>query len=205
MVYPESGQIRQRQGHADAGRQPGPHLDRYHDPGYAENPVGSDPRFVYNYAAVPQKIAMGNAQDDPGLFENQIHYQIIATSATCRSRTPAPSAPGTWKCRQLNNEIDLSTVGDVVLHLYYTALDGGSRVSADRADQQHRQPAHLAGSRSSARRTTSPRRRRPSPTRIRWPHGRPSWPRRLRASIRRSPWRFRRRSSRPGRAARRSP
>jgi hypothetical protein len=24
-----------------------------------------------------------------------------------------------------NNEIDLSTVGDVVLHLYYTALDGG--------------------------------------------------------------------------------
>ena len=26
---------------------------------------------------------------------------------------------------QINNEVDLSTVGDVVLHLYYTALDGG--------------------------------------------------------------------------------
>ena len=42
-------------------------------PGYAENPVGSDPRFIYNYAAVPQKIAMGNAQDDPGLFITSIH------------------------------------------------------------------------------------------------------------------------------------
>src|ERR1035438_9007280 len=27
---------------------------------------------------------------------------------------------------ELTNEVDLSTVGDVVLHLYYTALDGGS-------------------------------------------------------------------------------
>ena len=27
---------------------------------------------------------------------------------------------------QANNELDLTTVGDVVLHLYYTALDGGA-------------------------------------------------------------------------------
>jgi hypothetical protein len=30
---------------------------------------------------------------------------------------------------QLSNEVDLSTVGDVVLHLYYTALDGGAALS----------------------------------------------------------------------------
>ena len=44
--------------------------------GYEENPVGSDPRFVYNYAAVPQKIATGNAQDDPGLFVTSISSNI---------------------------------------------------------------------------------------------------------------------------------
>ena len=38
--------------------------------------VGSDPRFVYNYAAVPQKIALGNAQDDPGLFITAIASNI---------------------------------------------------------------------------------------------------------------------------------
>ena len=38
--------------------------------------VGSDPRFAYNYAAVPQKIALGNAQDDPGLFVTAIASNI---------------------------------------------------------------------------------------------------------------------------------
>ena len=43
---------------------------------YAENPVGSDTnRFAYQYGAV-QSVVTSNAQDDPGLFENQIHYQI---------------------------------------------------------------------------------------------------------------------------------
>ena len=44
--------------------------------GYPEKPVGSDPRFVYDYAAVPQKIALGNAQDDPGLFVTSISSNI---------------------------------------------------------------------------------------------------------------------------------
>ena len=42
---------------------------------YAETPPGQDPRFAYQYGAV-QTIATSQAQDDPGLFENQIHYQI---------------------------------------------------------------------------------------------------------------------------------
>ena len=92
--------------------------------GYAESPVGSDPRFVYNYAANAQKIAMGNAQDDPGLFENQIHYQITDLRYLPFENAGAISS---WHLEmpQINNEVDLSTVGDVVIHLYYTALDGG--------------------------------------------------------------------------------
>jgi hypothetical protein len=92
--------------------------------GYAESPVGSDPRFVYNYAANAQKVAMGNAQDDPGLFENQIHYQITDLRYLPFENAGAISS---WHLEmpQITNEVDLSTVGDVVIHLYYTALDGG--------------------------------------------------------------------------------
>ncbi len=92
---------------------------------YAESPVGSDTRFVYNYGAVPQKIAMGNAQDDPGLF-----ITAIASNIADQRYLPFENAGAisSWHLEmpQIQNEIDLSTVGDVVLHLYYTALDGGA-------------------------------------------------------------------------------
>jgi hypothetical protein len=93
--------------------------------GYAEAPAGSDTRFVYNYAANSQKIALGNAQDDPGLFENQIHYQITDLRYLPFENGGAISS---WHLEmpQINNEVDLSTVGDVMIHLYYTALDGGA-------------------------------------------------------------------------------
>ena len=38
--------------------------------------MGSDPRFLYSYAANSQRIAMGNAQDDPGLFVTAISSNI---------------------------------------------------------------------------------------------------------------------------------
>ena len=96
------------------------------DPGsqYPETPIGADTRFVYNYAAVPQKIAMGNAQDDPGLF-----ITTIASNIADQRYLPFENAGAvsSWHLEmpESTNEIDLSTVGDVVLHLYYTALDGG--------------------------------------------------------------------------------
>jgi hypothetical protein len=93
--------------------------------GYQENPPGSDPRFGYNYAAVPQKIALGNAQDDPGLFVTSISSNI-----TDQRYLPFENAGAisTWHFEMpaATNEMDVATVGDVVLHLYYTALDGGS-------------------------------------------------------------------------------
>jgi Tc toxin complex TcA C-terminal TcB-binding domain/Neuraminidase-like domain/Salmonella virulence plasmid 28.1kDa A protein len=92
---------------------------------YSESPVGSDSRFLYNYGAVPQKIAMGNAQDDPGLF-----ITAIASNIADQRYLPFENAGAvsSWHLEmpQSNNEFDVSTVGDVVLHLYYTALDGGA-------------------------------------------------------------------------------
>jgi len=96
---------------------------------YPESPVGSDPRFRYNYAAVPQKIALGNAQDDPGLFITTISSNIADLRYLPFENAGAISS---WHLDMLqsSNEIDLSTVGDVVLHLYYTALDGGGALKA---------------------------------------------------------------------------
>jgi hypothetical protein len=92
--------------------------------GYPESPAGADPRFIYNYAANSQRIVMGNAQDDPGLF-----ITAIASNIADQRYLPFENAGAvsSWHLEmpQINNEVDLSTVGDVVLHLYYTALDGG--------------------------------------------------------------------------------
>lgn len=93
--------------------------------GYPETPVGSDPRFVYNYAAVPQKIALGNAQDDPGLFLTALNNNLGDTRYLPFENAGAVSS---WHLEMpdANNEIDLSAVGDVVLHLFYTSVDGGN-------------------------------------------------------------------------------
>jgi hypothetical protein len=110
-------------------------------PGYAEKPGGSDSRFIYSYAANAQKIAMGNAQDDPGLFITAISSNIVDQRYLPFENAGAVSS---WhlEMQQGCNEVDLSTVGDVVLHLYYTALDGGATFQdAVLADNAARVPA----------------------------------------------------------------
>jgi hypothetical protein len=109
--------------------------------GYAENPLGQDPRFAYSYAANAQRIALGNAQDDPGLFINAIGSNISDQRYLPFENAGAIS---TWllEMPQPNNEIDLTTVSDVVLHLYYTALDGGGGFQAAAAAAN---PAPAAG------------------------------------------------------------
>jgi hypothetical protein len=86
--------------------------------------AGNDPRFVDQYAAVPQKIVLGNGQDDPGLF-------LTSISSNLGDQRYVPfegaGAISSWHLElpAETNEIDLTAVGDVVIHLYYTALDGG--------------------------------------------------------------------------------
>ena len=120
VVYPNPGQVRQREGDADADAQQGARVDttelRLRRPRRAR-----DPRFVYDYAAVPQKIVLGNAQDDPGLF-----LTAITNNLSDQRYLPFENAGAisSWHLEMpaANNEIDLTAVGDVVLHLYYTAL-----------------------------------------------------------------------------------
>ncbi len=89
---------------------------------YAETPVGQDPRFAYQYGAV-QTIVSSQAQDDPGLFENQIHYQITDPRYLPFEGAGAISD---WHLElPSTNEIDVSSASDVLVHVLYTALDGG--------------------------------------------------------------------------------
>jgi Tc toxin complex TcA C-terminal TcB-binding domain/Neuraminidase-like domain/Salmonella virulence plasmid 28.1kDa A protein len=107
------------------------------DLGVAYRRQGSaDSRFVDEFGAVPQKIVLGNAQDDPGLFLTAINDNLGDPRYLPFEGAGAISS---WHLELpgATNQIDLSTVADVVLHLHYTALDGGDTfqqaVQADNA------------------------------------------------------------------------
>ena len=96
----------------------------------------ADSRFVDEFGAVPQKIVLGNAQDDPGLFLTAINDNLGDPRYL---PFEGAGAIGSWRLElpAATNEIDLAAVSDVVLHLHYSALDGGDTfaqaVEADNA------------------------------------------------------------------------
>jgi hypothetical protein len=112
---------------------------------YAEVAPGtsSDPRFHYQYAGV-QSIVASQAQDDPALFENNVHYQV-----TDPRYLPCEGA-GTisdWKAELPSmNEIDVTAVSDLQVHLLFTALDGDSGF-VQAAQQSLSQNAPTSGTR----------------------------------------------------------
>jgi hypothetical protein len=83
----------------------------------------SDARFFDHFGTI-QRIVTGGAEDDPGLFLTSINNNL---SDQRYLPFEGAGAASSWRLElpAQNNEIDLSTVGDVVLHLHYTALDGG--------------------------------------------------------------------------------
>ena len=103
-------------------------------------------------------------QDDPGLF-----VTAIASNIADQRYLPFENAGAisSWHLEMptATNEIDLSTVSDVVLHLYYTALDGGADL--EQADvRRHRQPTdvrHQAVQRAERLPGDLPDRRQPVP------------------------------------------
>jgi Tc toxin complex TcA C-terminal TcB-binding domain len=94
-----------------------------------------DPRIVHTYAAT-QAIATSTGQNDAGLFElsfrDERYLPFEFAGAVSRWRLELP--PET-------NAFDLDTVSDVVMHLSYTAREGGE-VLADAAagSARHRLP-----------------------------------------------------------------
>ncbi len=92
-----------------------------------------DDRIVRQYAA-KEAIATSTAQNDPGLFEltfrDERYLPFEFSGAVSRWRIELP---------QENNPFDLETVSDVILHLNYTAREGGEvlRSVANELAQQH--------------------------------------------------------------------
>lgn len=87
--------------------------------GYPEDP-GNDERFIYNVGAI-QSIAASNAQTDNGMFELNFRDERYLPFEGC-------GAISTWRL-ELPKEVrqfDYNTVSDVILHVKYTAREGGS-------------------------------------------------------------------------------
>jgi hypothetical protein len=88
-------------------------------PGYLEE-LNNDDRFVYNIGAI-QSIATSNAQNDSGMFElNFKDDRYLPFEGT--------GAISSWQL-QLPDEtrqFDYNTIGDVIIHVKYTAREGGA-------------------------------------------------------------------------------
>ena len=83
---------------------------------------GHDPRIVRQYGAM-EAIATSSGQNDSGLFELSFHDERYLPfefrGAVSRWRIELPLE---------NNYFDMETLSDVVLHLNYTAREGGERL-----------------------------------------------------------------------------
>lgn len=88
--------------------------------GYAEDP-GNDERFVYNVGAI-QSVATSHGQKDSGLFELQFKDdRYLPFEGT--------GAVSSWRLELPNPELaqfNYDTIADVIVHISYTAREGGS-------------------------------------------------------------------------------
>jgi hypothetical protein len=82
--------------------------------------AGNDPRFTYNVGTI-QSVATSGGQSDSGMFElnfrDERYLPFEGTGATATWQLELPSA---------FRQFDYGTISDVILHLHYTARDGGS-------------------------------------------------------------------------------
>lgn len=86
---------------------------------YAEK-AGDDPRFVYNIGSI-QSIATSSGQSDSGMFELNFHDErYLPFEGTGAIATWLIELPAIFR------QFDYGTISDVILHLHYTARDGGS-------------------------------------------------------------------------------
>jgi len=86
---------------------------------YKEQATG-DTRFVYNIGTI-QSIATSGAQNDSGLFELNFHDERYLPFE-------GAGAVGAWRIEMPAKfrQFDPNTITDVIIHLKYTARDGGS-------------------------------------------------------------------------------
>ena len=93
--------------------------DNLNTTGYYED-LGNDERFVYNVGAI-QSIATSNAQNDAGMFElnfrDERYLPFEGTGAISSWRLELPKDVHLF---------DYHSIADVIIHLKYTAREGGS-------------------------------------------------------------------------------
>jgi len=87
---------------------------------YTRDVNSADPRFLDNVGAI-QSIVTSNAQNDSGLFEVNLRderYNPFEGAGLIESQ---------WRLQLplSENRFDFSTIPDVILHIRYTARDGG--------------------------------------------------------------------------------
>jgi hypothetical protein len=88
--------------------------------GYAEDP-GNDERFAYNIGAI-QSVATSHGQKDSGLFELQfkddryLPFEGTGAISSWRLELPNPDLA----------QFNYDTIADVIVHISYTAREGGS-------------------------------------------------------------------------------
>src|ERR1043166_1633338 len=87
--------------------------------GYPEDP-GNDERFIYNVGSI-QSIAASSAQNDSGVFElnfrDERYLPFEGTGAISSWRLELPTEA---------HQFDYNTIADVIVHVKYTAREGGS-------------------------------------------------------------------------------
>jgi len=92
------------------------------DGSYGRMTDGDDPRFK-DMVGVVQSIATSSAQHDNGLFELNFEDERYLPFE-------GAGAISSWKIELLQdcNQIEIKAISDVVLHISYTAREGGSRL-----------------------------------------------------------------------------
>lgn len=92
--------------------------------GYAKRTAVDDPRFTVRYGAA-ESIVTSTGRDDSGLFETALRderYLPFESAGVISSwRIELPGTP---------RQFDIDTISDVILHLRYTARDGGDGLKA---------------------------------------------------------------------------
>ena len=99
--------------------------------GYLED-LANDERFAYNIGSI-QSIATSNGQNDSGMFELNFRDERFLPFEGCgaisnwRFELPATRDKNTGEWKGLR-QFDYDTIADVIIHIKYTAREGGSSV-----------------------------------------------------------------------------
>lgn len=104
---------------------------------YERDTVNEDPRFRDEIAAI-QSIATSSAQNDSGMFELNFHDERYLPFE-------GAGAISSWHI-QLNKalaQFDFSTISDVIIHLNYTAREGGELLKSKAVEEFNKKLSNM--------------------------------------------------------------